>query len=334
MNDEGRLARRAAVSRRAALRGLAAAGVGAAVYRIPIRAVAAAPPTRFGAIADVHQDIIHDAPMRIGAFVEAMRAAKADFIIQLGDFCQPLETNRAFLSAWNTFNGPRYHVLGNHDMDGGATRERTTAFYGMPGRHYTFDAGGFVGIVLDANEPGGKAVGYFRFVGAEQLGWLERTLASATKPALVFIHQPLDDPGGVENAADVRAVLERAGPGRVMGTIAGHLHLDYVRVIGGLPYVQINSASYFWLGDAGKSTAYLPAEAHAARRMLQYVAAYRDPLWALVDVDPAAGEMRIQGRATSWIGPSAPERAAMAPTQRNVEHIRPAISSRRVATGR
>ena len=31
----------------------------------------------------------------------------------------------------------------------------------------------------------------------------------------------------------------------VLATFAGHLHLDYLRTIGGLPSAQINSASYY-----------------------------------------------------------------------------------------
>lgn len=113
---------------------------------------------RFGIITDLHQDIMHDAVERVTAFVDAMIAAKADFIVQLGDFCIPLERNRAFLAAWNRFPGPRRHVLGNHDMDGGMKREEAVAFLGMPSRYYAFDAGGVRFVVLDGNDPGGLVV--------------------------------------------------------------------------------------------------------------------------------------------------------------------------------
>jgi hypothetical protein len=127
----------------------------------------------FGVISDVHQDIVPDGVDRIRAFAAEMTEAKADFVIQLGDFCMPKEDNRVFLAAWNTFGGPRRHVLGNHDMDGGYSREQTAAFYGMPARHYTFDGGPFLGIVLDGNDPGGKAAGYRRHVAADHLAWME-----------------------------------------------------------------------------------------------------------------------------------------------------------------
>lgn len=319
------------VSRRTVVRGFLAAAA-TTVFRLPLRA-AGAPVTRFGVISDVHQDIIPDATERIRSFAAAMTEARADFVVELGDFCIPKEANRGFLSAWRAFSGPRQHVLGNHDMDGGFSREQTVAFLGMPARYYTFDGGSFLGVVLDGNDAGGRGSGYARHIAADQCAWLETTVAGATQPVIVFIHQPLDDALGVENGAEVRAILEKAErsrPGRVLATFAGHLHLDYMRMIGGLPYVQINSAAYYWLGETGRSLDYLPAETHERYRNLRYVALYRDPLWALVEVDLAAGEIRISGRRTEWVGPSAIERAKMPPDLPNRGYIRPAIGDRRI----
>jgi 3',5'-cyclic-AMP phosphodiesterase len=323
------------VGRRAVLRGLLAAAT-TTVIRLPLRA-AGAPVTRFGVISDVHQDIVPDAVARIDAFVAAMTAVKADFVVELGDFCIPKDKNLGFVSAWRAFPGPRHHALGNHDMDGGFSREQSAAFLGMPARYYTFDAGSFQGVVLDGNDAGGRGTGYARHIAADQCAWLQNTLASARQPVILFVHQPLDDAQGVENGAEVRAILEkaeRARPGQVLATFAGHLHLDYLRVIGGLPYVQVNSAAYYWLGEAGQSLDYFPADTHERYKNLRYVAAYRGPLWALVDVDLAAGEIRITGRRTEWVGPSAIERAKMPPDRPNREHIRPAIGDRRLEVGR
>jgi 3',5'-cyclic AMP phosphodiesterase CpdA len=321
-----------ALNRRAVLRGLLAAAA-TTVVRLPVRAEGAR-LTRFGVITDVHQDIVPDSIGRIRAFATAMMETRADFVIQLGDFCMPRDENRGFLAAWNSFSGPRHHVLGNHDMDGGFSREQTAAFFGMPARHYTFDGGSFLGVVLDGNDRGGRAAGYHRYVAADQLDWLSRMLDTARQPVIVFVHQPLDDESGVENGSEVRSILEKAAaarPGSVLATFAGHLHLDYLRTIGGLPYVQVNSAAYYWLGEAGASLDHFPAETHAQYRNLRYAAAYRDPLWALVEVDLAAGEIRIRGRDTSWVGPSAVQRGRMEPTRRNREFVRPAIGDRRIA---
>jgi len=123
---------------------------------------------RFGICADVHKDIMHDADERVRAFVERMNGEQVDFTIQLGDFCRPTPRNGAFLAIWRSFKGPSYHVLGNHDMDGGFTREQTVAYYKMPGRYYAFSHGGFRFIVLDGNdETDPPQSGYARNIGAE-----------------------------------------------------------------------------------------------------------------------------------------------------------------------
>ena len=320
------------VSRREALRGLLGAA-GTLAIRLPAGAAPGLPVTRFGLIADIHQDVMPDGVERVGAFVAAMTAARVDFVLQLGDFCQPRESNRAFLVAWNAFAGPRYHVLGNHDMDGGFRREQAVAFNGMPARYYTFDGGAFLGVVLDGNDPGGKAKGYKRFIAADQLAWLEQTLAAASQPVLVFVHQPLEGAGGVENGEAVRGVLRAAAaarPGSVLAVLSGHLHEDYLRTIDGIPYVMINSASYYWVDAKGQSLDYFPAETHRKFPHLRYVAAYRDPLWVLVEVDRAAGELRITGRRTEWVGPPATERGVPA-TYEDRPYIRAEISDQRIA---
>jgi 3',5'-cyclic AMP phosphodiesterase CpdA len=290
----------------------------------------AAAKLKFALIADIHQDVMPDGVERVAAFVKAMEKIKPDFVLQLGDFCWPHPRNKPFLAAWNAFHGPRYHVLGNHDMDGGYKREQTAAFYAMPGTHYTFTSGPVRGIVLDANEPGGKARGYAHYVGAKQIAWLAQQLADAGRPAIIFVHQPFDNDSGVENAVAVRAVLERAEqrePGRVLAVFSGHFHEDYLRTVAGIPYVQINSASYVWLGEPKTARETWPHAVHAKHPSLVNVAAYRDPLWAVVTLDLARGEMTIEGRRSEWVGPDPWQRGAsdkVCPRDR----VRPAISDR------
>jgi hypothetical protein len=286
----------------------------------------------FGLISDVHQDVMPDGVERIRAFVDAMTKAKPDFILQLGDFCQPKPANRKFLDAWNSFAGPRYHVLGNHDMDGGFTSTQTCAFLGSPAPYYAFTAGPIRGVVLNGNEPGGKATGYKRFIGAEQLAWLERELARSDRPAVIFIHQPMDDANGgsigLENSAAVRAVIEKASS-KVAAVFSGHFHLDYHRVVNGIHHLQINSASYLWLGNEKLARETFPPEIHNAFKSLKNVAAYREPLWALVTLDFERGTLVVEGKHSEWIGPDPWQRGA---TEKDIsrETTRPAISDRRL----
>lgn len=290
-------------------------------------ALAAGRAVKFGVITDVHQDVMPDGVERIRAFVEAMKKAEADFIIHLGDFCQPHPRNQPFLDAWNAFGGPRHHVLGNHDMDGGYKREQTVAFYGMPAKYYRFDAGPVRGLVLDGNDPGGTAKGYKRYIGPEQQAWLKKELADADRPVVLFVHQPLDS-GGVENGEAVRAILAPAA-NKVAAVFSGHLHEDYELEINGIRHVQINSASYVWLtGNAVRET--FPAEVHKAHPYLKSAAAYREPLWALVTLDFDRGELTVTGKSSEWIGPDPWQRGAPEKDYPR-DRVRPAISDRRIA---
>ena len=77
---------------------------------------------RFAIATDIHQDIMHDGHQRLQAFIDAAVQAQVDMVVQLGDFCQPTESNRTFLAQGEALDLPRYRVLGNHDMDGGFGR--------------------------------------------------------------------------------------------------------------------------------------------------------------------------------------------------------------------
>ncbi len=288
-------------------------------------AAPAARRVRFGLIADVHQDVMPDAVERIRAFTAAMTKAQADFIIHLGDFCQPQPRNQAFLAAWNSFAGARHHVLGNHDMDGGFTPAQTAAFYGMPAPYYAFATGPVRDLVLSGNDPGGTAKGYKRFIGAEQLAWLERELAQAAQPVFIFIHQPLDTGAGIENSAAVRAVLEKSAA-KIIAVFSGHFHEDYERVVQGVRHIQINSASYVWLtGPAVRET--FPPEVHKAQPYLKHCAVYREPLFALATLDLDRGTLVIEGRRTDWIGPD-PWQRGTTEKDHPRDRTRPAISDR------
>ncbi|NRA97146.1 MAG: metallophosphoesterase [Planctomycetes bacterium] len=264
-------------------------------------------PVRFGMCADVHKDVMHDANKRLTTFVKAMTDKKADFLVQMGDFCQPIDKNKSFMEVWRSFKGPTYDVIGNHDMDGGKTREQTRAFMGMKRGYYTFVKKGYRFIVLDGNDTHeGAPTGYARHVDDAQRGWLKKQLETTTEPVVILCHQSLENSSGVDNGAAVRAILEaeneRAGWGRILACFSGHHHLDDLVRIKEIPYVQVNSMSYFWVGGARKHKSY-PAEVHAAHPWIEYTSPYQDPLWAFVTIDPK-GVLRIEGVRSKWVGPS------------------------------
>jgi Icc protein len=290
---------------------------------------------RVGMIADVHQDVMHDGEERVQKFINDMKHREASLIVNLGDFCVPHPRNDSFLAVWNQFEGARLHVLGNHDMDGGRKREQTVEFYGCPARYYSYDHQGIHFVILDGNDPDGKP-GYACSVNEAQREWLRTDLLQTHQPTVILIHQPIDAyDQHVRTAVEVRKVLaeanQLAGYRKVIAVFCGHAHLDYVKESDGIPHVQINSASYVWVD---KRHANYPPEIQQAHPSLAATCPYAEPLWAFVSFDCQRGEIVIEGRETTWVGPD-PWEVGLAEDsyQRSRELCRPAISGRTLAIG-
>ncbi len=288
------------------------------------------PPIRIGLISDVHQDIIHDAGDRLSAFLNAMAAAKADAVLQMGDFCTPKPENRGFVERYRSFAGPTFHVLGNHDTDGGFQRPDVQAFWGMKERYYSFDLGGFHFVVLDSNDrPKDFKGGYPSHLAEDQIAWLEADLARTGLNTFVFSHHSLERPVCIDNQVRVRAVIEAARTGtgarKVAACFNGHWHIDHSRVIAGIPYHHINSASYYWLGEKFRRERLPPG---MARRFptVALTAPYTAPLFTLLEIDGAGGRYSLRGATSGWMGPS-PAELGFASTAIDVATIRPEITA-------
>lgn len=308
-----------------------------ATFPLPLSAAEAAPrQLRIGLITDVHKDLVPDADERLKAFVDAMTAEKADALIELGDFCQPRPSNRAFADIFNRFSGPKFHVIGNHEMDGGFTRDQVVAFHGMPGRFYSFDLGGFHFIVLDGNDrPEGWKSGYPHFIAADQVDWLKQDLEKTPLPVFVLSHQSLERPACIDNQQEIRALLASArlpdGRRKVAAAINGHWHIDHHRVIDGVPYLHLNSASYYWLGSNYKRDVLAPDLA-ARFPVIASTALYSKPLFTVLEIDPAAGFFSIRASDAEWTGPS-PEERGYRSDEVDKAWVRPAISPHRLTLG-
>ena len=198
----------------------------------------------------------------------------------------------------------------------------------MPGRYYSFDAEGFHFIVLDGNDQKDPPQsGYARYMGSEQLEWLKQDLSQTESQVVVFSHQSIEDPGGMENAADVRKMLEEAklasGVNKVIACFSGHHHIDYATSINGIHYIQINSMSYLWMGGDYLQVRY-SNEIDEQYPYIRYTAPYKDPLFAIVEIDNR-GVIRITGRESSWVGP---DPWALGYPEDNRDETGPRITSR------
>ncbi|MGE4633337.1 MAG: metallophosphoesterase, partial [Planctomycetota bacterium] len=156
-------------------------GAAACSLALPAAARAAtarlAKPVRLGLIADLHHDVMHDAPARLDVFLEAMAADPPDAIIQLGDFAQAKKQNRPLVEKFKKAHPVTLHVIGNHDTDGGLSFDQVLQEWRMKSRYYRHDVKGLRLIVLDGNErPPDHKGGYPSHIGPQQIEWLKKEL--------------------------------------------------------------------------------------------------------------------------------------------------------------
>jgi hypothetical protein len=192
-------------------------------------------------------------------------------------------------------------------MDGGYTREQTMAYWGMPKKYYSYELEGFHFIVLDGNDQTDPPQeGYAHFIGDAQKSWLKDDLSGNELPVVIFSHQSLHDVWSVENGDEIMALLEDhnrlSDKGRVIACLNGHSHFDGAQQINGIWYIEINSMSYQWLGDAYRHIRYGP-EIDSLYPWIKYTAPYKDPLFAEITI-ASNGKIRIRGTTSEYVGPS------------------------------
>jgi predicted phosphodiesterase len=224
---------------------------------------------RFGIVADAHyadcdaRGVRHyrESTAKMAECVALMNDEKVDFVVELGDFkdqdvpaverktLEYLETIEGVLAE---FSGPRYHVLGNHDLDSISkqqflSRVENTGIQEEAG-FYSFDSGGLHFVVLDANyRSDGSDYDHGKFdwtdanVPESQLEWLRADLAATSTPVIGFIHQQLDGGGNhrVRNADQVLRILEESG--HVLAVFQGHNHAGDTSFIEGIHYYTLKA---------------------------------------------------------------------------------------------
>lgn len=257
-------------TRRAFLKSSAASLAGLSLSCAHLRGPRAARRgTRFGIVTDCHYADADAAGTRfyreslgkLRECVELMNAENVDFLIELGDFKDqgrpPVEQEtlsylEAVEKAFAQFDGPRYHVLGNHDLDSISktqflSRAENTGI--DPARsYYSFDVNHLHCVVLDANyRADGADYDHSNFdwtdanIPTGELGWLVQDLAAANGPVIVFTHQLLDGVGSVyiKNADQVRHVLESSG--KVLAVFQGHHHAGSYSSMAGIHYYTLKA---------------------------------------------------------------------------------------------
>ena len=270
----------------------------------------AEPVLSMGLIADLHHGLAPDAMQRLEQFMIAVDEKKPDILIQLGDFNFGRPDSKECMDLWSQFNGPAYHVMGNHDMDFFG-KEHMLDVWEMPAPYYSFDKAGYHFVILDRNNLR-TSEGYTPYDTAnfyvpasqrghadpEQLEWLRADLASTNRPTIVFSHQGLGMPNMNPESQEARTAIEQilreatdeGGHQKVHACFCGHHHLDRYNVKDGIHYIWVNSASYYWVGeDYGR------------------MAFYTNPLYAFVNLY-ANGTIEIKGTQSGWASPTPEDR--------------------------
>lgn len=249
---------------------------------------------RFGMLTDAHYADYESMGNRyyrqsldkLRECVDSMNEQKVDFLIELGDFNdgarKPAEEDALrFLGKiedqFVRFDGPRYHVLGNHNMDALSKaqvlgRIKNTGI-ASDRSYFSFDRGGLRFLVLDAcfREDGAPYDrGDFHWTDANippaELDWIAKELDASPHPVIVFIHQLLDGQGStfVKNAADVRKVLEASGKTRAV--FQGHHHAGSHRQIEGIHYYTLRAMVE---GSGLENSAYAIVDVQADRIVVE-----------------------------------------------------------------
>ena len=193
-----------------------------------------------------------------GAFVERMNGeVKPDLVVNLGDDIEdesPAADRARYAEALDVLRGCHaevVHVAGNHDTIHLA-KEDLLSIWGRDPRgelHSSFDRGGHHFVVLHTRERKDHDVS----VGEEQLAWLAEDLAAHPGPTVALMHHSAADQDLTGNRwfegsphiclvrerRKLRALFEQHGD--VRAVFNGHLHWNHLDLVGGLPYVTLQS---------------------------------------------------------------------------------------------
>ncbi|MCG8581257.1 MAG: metallophosphoesterase [Bacteroidales bacterium] len=264
----------------------------------------------FGWVTDIHyadakvkwDRYFGESKDKLSEAVSLYNQSNLDFAIETGDFkdenaepdkVKTLQYLKEIEAVFKEFKGPRYHVLGNHDVDSLSKEEFLTNVINTgisPDRsYYSYVLNGWRFIVLDAcfrNDgvayDNNNFKWYDTYMPAEQLTWLKDELRQSTEPVCIFIHQPLDGKGDlfVNNSKQVRQLLEESQ--KVHAVFQGHRHEGGYQLINGIHYItqkamvdysgpENNSYSIVSISTGGDIliNGYRQAESHALSDLVE-----------------------------------------------------------------
>ena len=286
---------------------------------------------------------LHHGPCRFpgraeGALEEFLEAAKrenCDFIIHAGDLCGGPTEVPEYVEKYNNLDLPTYHCIGNHDADH-SSYEDVLRLYGLENDYYYFDRGSYRFIVMNPNYylEDGKYIHYSMsnyygksrdHVPPEQLLWLSETIESSPFPCVIISYQSFERETGVKNRQDVLNIINEANkrrPHSVIFCINGHTHGDYLRILNGVCFFDINSASNLALDNPHKL---YPCENDDEYRHSRCCVMYTDKIYAIITLEGTT--IDIKGMDTTYYLGITPEMTGNSVYDDDSRAVRPSILS-------
>ena len=269
---------------------------------------------RFALISDEHfgptayfegklRKLTADAGALCRAFVTRMNdEVKPELVVNLGDVIEDesrakdLEHYGQFVDILAQLKCPVLHVAGNHDQVNLSDNDLRVLWQHEGELHYSRDVAGVHFSILRTLEVANVAI----HLPEAQIDWLRADLASTTSPSVVLMHHPasemrLDGNRWFAARPNVCRVAERRAFQRVIddckhvvAVFNGHVHWNHFDVIGGVPYITLQSLVENLDDDAPGR----PAAAHAVvdldeRRMVVRVAG----------AEPVRYQVELRGRS-------------------------------------
>ena len=273
---------------------------------------------KFLVFADIHHYpgvFYTEARKRLADIFKRAKESNVDFIVSLGDFNHSVGTFPEINEdVEKNSPAPFYHVMGNHDTDGASLSEVLKA-YKMPNNYYYADINGFRFIMLDTNYyafSGGATHfqyrNYFDFPGTrehlpqDELDFLEKTIESSPYQCVLLSHASLErhhnGGGGLNNLEDFRAIIRKANAKerKVIMSLNGHHHRDFLRILDNVAYFDVNSASFDWLS---KPHDHFPEKLCKEYELAGHQAIFEDALSAVVTLSDD-GTIKIEGSKSGF----------------------------------
>ena len=270
---------------------------------------------KFLVFSDLHYDEAADGDKRIEDILTSARKRDLDFIVSLGDLCNPVSTNQKVLDKFNSLGVPFYNVIGNHETDGCKLSE-ILDFFSIRSPYYSIVCNEYKLIFLNTCY---LRNGKYPIVPVEEIQWLQEELSDGMK-CIIFSHHSFINnfsKRGVNNRKDIRKMFVGKP---VLLCMNGHDHGDSYSFVDGISYLTVNSANYVWLGSQIASSEALQEKYSYLHGILQY----KQAMSVYIEIDD--NEIRICGMEGEYLSVT-PDDIQLYDYKWNGVSIKPQISS-------